>query len=154
VDLADALRDALSAWRREADERGLTLSLDLEGDTIVLADETRLAQVFANLMQNSLRYTDAPGTIAVTLRREGNDAVIEWHDSAPGVPGEELPHLTERLYRVEGSRSRAGGGSGLGLAIARAIVEGHGGALAATASSLGGVTIRLVLPRVSGVAGG
>jgi two-component system sensor histidine kinase BaeS len=149
VDLADVLRDAVAGWRREAEERGLTLAMDLEDDTIVLADETRLAQVFANLMQNSLRYTDAPGRIAIRLRREGNRAVLDWQDSAPGVAVDELPRLTERLYRVEASRSRVSGGSGLGLAIARAIVEGHGGRLVAAASPLGGLGIRLELPRWS-----
>ena len=150
VDLADALRDAVSIRRREAEERGLALALDLEDDTLVLADETRLAQVFANLMQNSLRYTDAPGTISIAVKRDGDRAVVEWHDSAPGVPAEDVPRLTERLYRVEGSRNRASGGSGLGLAIARAIVEGHGGSLTASASPLGGLAIRLVFPRWTG----
>jgi two-component system sensor histidine kinase BaeS len=150
VDLAEVLTDAVSAQRREADERGFALTLDLEEDTIVLADETRLAQVFANLMQNSLRYTDPPGRIALALKREGDRAVVDWYDSAPGVAAADLPRLTERLYRVEASRSRAGGGSGLGLAIARAIVEGHGGTLTATESPLGGLGIRLVFPRFPG----
>ena len=116
----------------------------------MLADETRLAQVFANLMQNSVRYTDAPGRISIALKRDGDRAVVEWHDTAPGVAGEDVPRLTERLYRVEASRNRASGGSGLGLAIARAIVEGHGGSLTATASPLGGLGIRLVFPRWTG----
>jgi len=150
VDLADTLRDAVSAQRREADARGLRIKLDLEEDTVVLADESRLEQVFANLLQNSLRYTDSPGAIAVALKREGNRAVVEWHDSAPGVPDEDVPRLTERLYRVESSRNRASGGSGLGLAIARAIVEGHGGTLTASRSPLGGLAIRLVFPRLNG----
>jgi two-component system, OmpR family, sensor histidine kinase BaeS len=154
VDLADVLRDAVGARGREAEERGFTLTLDVEENTIVLADETRLAQVFANLMQNSLRYTDAPGRIAIRLTREGERAVVEWQDSAPGVTAEELPRLTQRLYRVEASRSRVSGGSGLGLAIARAIVEGHGGRLVATASPLGGLAIRLELPRWSDPARG
>jgi two-component system, OmpR family, sensor histidine kinase BaeS len=149
VDLADVLTDAVAAWRREAEERGLTLAMDLEDDTIVLADETRLAQVFANLMQNSLRYTDAPGRIAISLRRERDRAVIDWQDSAPGVAAEELPRLTERLYRVDASRSRVSGGAGLGLAIARAIVEGHGGRLVTAASPLGGLAIRFELPQWS-----
>jgi len=152
VDLAEVLRDTVSAQRREAEARGLAVSLELEDDTFVLADETRLAQVFANLMQNSLRYTDAPGRIAIAVRREGDRAMVEWHDSAPGVAADEMPRLTERLYRVEASRSRATGGSGLGLAIARAIVEGHDGTMTATASPLGGLGIRLVFPRWSGVA--
>jgi two-component system, OmpR family, sensor histidine kinase BaeS len=150
VDLADVLNDAVSAQRHEAQARGLVLSLDLQEDTVVFADEARLAQVFANLMQNSLRYTDAPGRISITAKRDNGRAVVEWNDSAPGVPAEDLPRLTERLYRVEGSRSRGGGGSGLGLAIARAIVEGHGGTLSAAESPLGGLGIRLVFPRWNG----
>ena len=154
VDLADVLRDAVANRRHEVEARGLSLALDLEEETIVLADETRLAQVFANLMQNSLRYTDAPGRISVGLKREGDSAVVEWHDSAPGVAAEDVPRLTERLYRAEASRNRASGGSGLGLAIARAIVEGHGGRLTATASPLGGLGIRLVFPRLTGTSRG
>src|SRR5712691_7673681 len=106
VDLAEVLADAVAAQRREAEERGFALTLDVEEDVTVFADETRLGQVFANLMQNSLRYTDAPGTISVAVKRENGRAVVEWNDSAPGVAGEDLPRLTERLYRVEGSRSR------------------------------------------------
>src|SRR5215471_938341 len=154
VDLADVLVDSISAQRREAEARGLTVELSLEDDAIVLADETRLAQVFANLMQNSLRYTDAPGRIAIAVKREGTRAVVEWHDTAPGVAPSDLARLTERLYRVEGSRSRASGGSGLGLSIARAIIEGHGGTLAASASPLGGLLIRLSFPRWTGAARG
>jgi len=154
VDLADVLRDAVASRRREADERGLTLELDLEDDTMVLADETRLAQVFANLLQNSLRYTDAPGRISVRLRRAGDAVVVDWQDTAPGVAAEDVPRLTERLYRAEGSRNRASGGSGLGLAIARAIVEGHGGTVTVTASALGGLGIELVFPRWTGAARG
>jgi two-component system sensor histidine kinase BaeS len=154
VDLADVLRDAVAIQRREADERGLAVTLEVEDDTLVLADETRLAQVFANLMQNSVRYTDAPGRIAIAVKREGDKAVVEWHDSAPGVAAPDLGRLTERLYRVEASRSRASGGSGLGLAIAHAIVEGHGGTLTANASPLGGLGIRLVFPRWTGTTHG
>ena len=154
VDLADVLRDAVAIQRREADERGLAVTLEVEDDTLVLADETRLAQVFANLMQNSVRYTDAPGRIAIAVKREGDTAVVEWHDSAPGVAAPDLGRLTERLYRVEASRSRASGGSGLGLAIAHAIVEGHGGTLTANASPLGGLGIRLVFPRWTGTTHG
>ena len=147
VDVADAVRDAVAAQRREAETRNLDVRLDLEEGTLVFADETRLGQVFANLMQNSLRYTDAPGRVAIAVRREGDRAIVDWQDSAPGVGADELPRLTERLYRVESSRSRASGGSGLGLAIARAIVEGHGGTLSVAASPLGGLGVHLVFPR-------
>jgi two-component system sensor histidine kinase BaeS len=147
VDVADAVRDAVAAQRLQTEGRDLDVRLDLEDGTLVFADETRLAQVFANLMQNSLRYTDAPGRVAIAVRRDGDRVIVDWHDSKPGVAADELSHLTERLYRVESSRSRASGGSGLGLAIARAIVEGHGGTLSVAASPLGGLGVRLVFPR-------
>jgi two-component system sensor histidine kinase BaeS len=141
VDLADLVEEALAAQRPLLEEKGLEVSLRLQ-PLQVLGDAGRLAQVFANLLQNSLRYTDAPGRISVSI--EGNRLV--WEDSAPGVPEEDLPRLTEHLFRVEGSRSRAGGGSGLGLAIANAIVQAHGGTLTAGASPLGGLRIELEFP--------
>jgi two-component system sensor histidine kinase BaeS len=150
MDIAETIEDVVDAQRRALDARGLQLRAELAPGTLVLADETRLAQVFANLLQNSLRYTDAPGTIAITLRREIDRVLVEWEDSAPGVPRADLSRLTDRLYRVEGSRNRASGGSGLGLAIAKAIVEGHGGTLTATASALGGLKIEIALPAYTG----
>jgi two-component system sensor histidine kinase BaeS len=133
VDLAEIVSEVVDA-RRTA----LSVVKDLEPSPL-LGDADRLGQVFSNLLENSLRYTDVPGKISVST---GKGFVI-WEDSSPGVPEAELPKLTERLYRVEGSRSRNGGGSGLGLAIARAIVEAHGGTLTAAASPLGGLRIEL-----------
>jgi two-component system, OmpR family, sensor histidine kinase BaeS len=146
IDLAETIVDVLDAQRRAVDTRGLQLRTQLQPGMLVLADETRLEQVFANLLQNSLRYTDAPGTIAITLRRTADRVVVDWQDSPPGVAPEDLARLTDRLYRVESSRNRASGGSGLGLAIAKAIVEGHGGTLTAMASALGGLKIEIALP--------
>jgi two-component system sensor histidine kinase BaeS len=146
VDVSETVTEVVDAHRRAVEERGLALDLHAEPGAIVLADEERLEQVFGNLLQNSLRYTDAPGRLAIRVRRDGERVLIEWEDSAPGVPADDLPRLTERLYRVESSRNRASGGSGLGLAIARAIVEGHGGTLTAQASALGGLKIEIALP--------
>ena len=141
--------DVLDSQRRALAQQGLETRTQLDGAVRVLGDEARLTQVFANLLQNSMRYTDAPGTIAVNLQRNGDEVVVSWADSAPGVPEEELARLTERLYRVEGSRNRASGGAGLGLAIAKAIVEGHGGRLTARASALGGIEVEIMLPAYS-----
>ena len=146
VDVAETIEEVVDAQRRTLHARGLELETRLEPGTLVLADETRLAQVFANLLQNSFRYTDTPGRIAIALRRAADRVVVEWEDSAPGVPPEELARLTDRLYRVETSRNRASGGSGLGLAIAKAIVAGHGGTLTAKGSAVGGLKIEIALP--------
>jgi two-component system, OmpR family, sensor histidine kinase BaeS len=146
LDLAELADEAIGVQRRALEERGLAVELELERGATVLADETRLAQVFGNLLQNTLRYTDAPGKVAVAVRREGERVVLDWQDSSPGVPEAELPRLTDRLYRVDASRSRVGGGSGLGLAIVKAIVEAHGGTLVARASRLGGLALEVALP--------
>jgi len=148
--IAEVIEDVLDAQRRTLTQQRLEVRTELDESARVHGDEARLGQVFANLLQNSVRYTDAPGTIAVKAERRGERVIVTWEDSAPGVPAEELQRLTERLYRVEGSRNRASGGAGLGLAIAKAIVEGHGGTLAARASALGGIAIEIALPAYSG----
>ena len=145
VDVAEIVADVIDPQRRALARQGLALQLDLQ-PSVMPADAERLAQVFANLLQNSVRYTDAPGTIAVRVRSTGGPVRIDWEDSAPGVPAEDLPRLTERLYRVEGSRSRSGGGAGLGLAIVNALVQGHGGTLEAGASALGGLRVSIEFP--------
>ena len=141
VDLAEVLEDVIDAQRAALGEKRLSVKLELK-PAVICGDADRLAQVFANLLQNSLRYTDSPGRVEISM--QGNRVV--WEDSSPGVAQEDLPRLTEHLFRVEGSRSRAGGGSGLGLAIANAIVQAHGGTLALGASRLGGLRIELGFP--------
>jgi two-component system sensor histidine kinase BaeS len=124
----------------------LRVQQDLTEGLRVQADGDRLDQVLANLMQNTLRYSTPPATLRVRVQRDGDEARLSWEDSAPGVPPEALPRLTERLFRVDESRASASGGSGLGLAIARAIVEGHGGRMQASASELGGLRWDIWLP--------
>lgn len=145
TDVGDLLRDVAGTHRRALAERGLQLELVLQPAS-ALADAARLEQVFDNLMQNTLRYTDPGGRVRIAARRSGERIVVEWEDSAPGVPEAELARLTDRLYRVDASRNRASGGSGLGLAIARAIIEAHHGTMTARPSALGGVAWTLTLP--------
>jgi two-component system, OmpR family, sensor histidine kinase BaeS len=147
VDLGELASEAIEAQQRALAEKGLKLELSISPNVMIRGDEGRLSQVFANLLQNSLRYTDASGVVAVRVEP---DARVLWEDSAPGVPEHDLPRLTERLFRVEGSRNRASGGSGLGLAIARAIVQAHGGTLTASASPLGGLRIEMRFPKADG----
>jgi two-component system sensor histidine kinase BaeS len=109
-------------------------------------DAVRVSQLLANLLENSLRYTEAPGRVEVTARAIGTEVEIRLDDTPPGVPEGDLERLFDPLYRADPSRSRAFGGSGLGLAIARAIAQEHGGRLRADASSLGGLAIVLTLP--------
>jgi len=109
-------------------------------------DAVRISQLLANLLENSLRYTEAPGMVQVTARSLGAAIEIRLDDTPPGVPEADLDRLFDPLYRADPSRSRAFGGSGLGLAIARAIALAHGGRLRAEPSSLGGLAMVLTLP--------
>ncbi len=135
--------------RRRADcaERAIELSVELsEPATPLSADPGRLNQLFDNLFQNSLRYTDPGGRLRISTRRRDDWILIDFQDSAPGVPPDTLPQLFERLFRVDKSRSRAQGGAGLGLAICRNIVQAHQGHIRAQASPLGGLWIEIQLP--------
>lgn len=151
ADLGGIVRDALRIAQPRFTDRALAIELRLpSGAMPVRGDEERLAQLLGNLVENSLRYTDPGGAVRVSMRREGNQAVIDWEDSKPGVPGDALPRLFERLFRVDNSRNRGRGGSGLGLAICRSIAEAHGGSIEARASELGGLRIVLRLPLAVG----
>ncbi|HRO61789.1 MAG TPA: ATP-binding protein, partial [Burkholderiaceae bacterium] len=150
LDLGELIGDTLQARRALLADRGLALEAELPPGTNVFGDDARLTQVFANLLQNTLRYTDAPGRLHVALAAQGDRVVVTWEDSAPGVDAADLPRLSDRLFRVDGSRSRAGGGSGLGLAIADAIVTAHEGTMRASASPLGGLRWTIELPRLAG----
>ncbi|MDO9434510.1 ATP-binding protein [Hydrogenophaga sp.] len=132
----------------------LQVNTDIDEGLEIRADGDRLDQVLSNLLQNTQRYTAAPASLSVQVRREGEEARVTWEDSSPGVPEAALPRLTERLYRVDGSRASESGGSGLGLAIAQAIVEGHGGRMQSSASALGGLRWDIWFPLQNGVAHG
>ena len=147
TDIAAVLNAALDNAAPRLRDAGISSSRDLP-DTVgyIYADRERLNQVFANLIGNTIRYTDSPGTLEVSLRAMTDHVDISFADSAPGVPGRSLDQLFERLYRVDESRSRASGGSGLGLSICKAIVEAHDGSIEASHSDAGGLHIRIRLP--------
>ncbi|HEX4940160.1 MAG TPA: ATP-binding protein, partial [Candidatus Kapabacteria bacterium] len=129
----------------------LTVQDQCNGSLPVLGDQQRLTQLFANLLQNSLQYTTAPGQVRVHIRAEDQTAVICVEDSAPGVEKSVQSRLFERLFRAESSRNRNTGGAGLGLSLCQTIAEAHNGSIVATDSTLGGlaVTVRIPLTQVA-----
>ncbi len=112
----------------------------------VMGDPERLAQVFSNILENTLKYTDSPGTLRTSFSIEGNELHIIFEDSPPGVPAISMPYLFERLYKTDISRSRQKGGSGLGLSISKGIIEAIKGRIIAESSDLGGLKISIILP--------
>src|SRR6266850_6384537 len=146
LDVVPLVAQALESHRERLAERSLAVETAWNGSAPVFGDADRLRQMFRNLLENSARYTDRGGRVRVAARRDGQRVVVEFEDSAPGVPPEALPQLFERFYRVDESRSRANGGSGLGLAICRSIAAAHGGDIAAGPSPLGGLRVSVSLP--------
>jgi two-component system, OmpR family, sensor histidine kinase BaeS len=148
VDPMALLEDEMDALAGEfaRHQLGLALQADSGAGVTMHGDPDRLSQLFRNLLQNSLRYTDGGGRLEIRASRQAGGLHLDFCDTAPGVPEEALSRLFERFYRVEASRNRASGGAGLGLAICRNIVAAHGGRIEARPSGLGGVCIHVELP--------
>jgi signal transduction histidine kinase len=129
-------------------EKGLTLRVDVAAALPrVQADPDRAVQVVTNLLTNALRYTSVPGTVDVAARPVNGAVEFSVVDTGVGVAAEHLPHLFERFYRVDRSRSRALGGSGIGLTIARSLVEAMGGRIRAESAGPGeGTNFTFTLP--------
>jgi signal transduction histidine kinase len=109
-------------------------------------DETRLRQVFINLLDNAIKYTPKGGRITLDLQQEGDHASVRISDSGIGIAPEHQPHVFDRFYRVDKARSRAEGGSGLGLSIARSIVQSHDGGISLTSEPEKGSIVLVVFP--------
>ena len=152
LDLAALVRNAIASYRAEFEGKGIALEPLFAKDLVlpIFGDGERLRQLIANLMGNSLKYTDADGRLAIGLGLEEGLVTLDLQDTPPGVEENKLDRLFERLYRVESSRSRGAGGAGLGLAICKNIVEAHAGQIVALPSPLGGVWIRVTLPLSGG----
>jgi two-component system sensor histidine kinase BaeS len=147
VDLGEIIDETARAFRERLSARKISVDVELPAAPLrVDGDPARLTQLCNNLFENSLRYTDAGGSLRVAIRRDGDRARVDFQDSAPGVPEALMPRLFERLFRVESSRNRARGGAGFGLALCRSIVEAHGGTITAKASPQGGLWIEIALP--------
>lgn len=147
VDLVEMLQQSAEQVRPQFDAKGLTLTLSFPQRVAVMhADHQRLCQLFANLFDNSLKYTEAGGRLEVSVASQPQTVVIQFQDSAPSVPDQDLPRIFDRLFRVDSSRQRKEGGSGLGLAICKSIVKAHEGSIEAGRSGLGGLLISITLP--------
>jgi two-component system sensor histidine kinase BaeS len=149
VDIAAVVAEAAAAFKERMAAGKLALDTSgVPGSPVVASAESRrITQLVNNLLENALRYTDPGGRVVVHVQPQHDDVLIDVMDSAPGVPEVLHPKLFERLFRVEPSRSREFGGAGLGLALCRSIAHAHGGAIEARPSPLGGLWIRVSLPR-------
>jgi signal transduction histidine kinase len=129
-----------------SDAKSIRVNLDAPTDFIVKGDAAKLRTLFLNLVENALRYTAAGGRVAISLGIKNTHVAVSVADTGIGIPEEHLPHIFERFYRVDKSRSRAEGGVGLGLAIAKRIAELHAGRIEVQSKVGEGSTFAVFLP--------
>ena len=127
ISMSPTIERVVRMLSAQAGQQEITIRLELEDDCQVLILEDDLYQIVFNLVENGIKYNIAGGFLTVSLRREGENAVLRVSDTGMGIPEEALGHIFERFYRVDKARSRATGGSGLGLAIVRTIVQRNRG---------------------------
>jgi signal transduction histidine kinase len=146
VNLVTVVRDAMELYTEVAEDKGVTLTLENEPEVPqITGDRVRLRQVFANLIDNAVKYTPGPGRVTITGRstEEGVEFVVA--DTGPGITPGDQTRIWERLYRGDESRSQRG--LGIGLSLVRAIVQAHGGRATVESAPGQGARFSVWLPR-------
>lgn len=148
ISAAEVLDTATESMLPLFTEKGVELEKAVAEDLPqITADRDRAVQVLTNLLNNALRYTPTGGRVTVEVESRSGEVLFHVRDTGTGISAEHLPHVFERFYRVEKSRSREGGGSGVGLAISRALVEAMGGRIWVESAGPGkGATFGFTLP--------
>ena len=146
VNLVSLAENILKVFEQVAKEKGIQLKLSAgEGLKTIQADPFKLEQMFINLLDNAIKYTEK-GEASISLRQEDSKSIIEIQDTGIGIPGSHLPRIFERFYVVDKSRSKKLGGTGLGLSIVKHIVLLHGGTIDIESSLGMGTKFTITLP--------
>jgi signal transduction histidine kinase len=129
VDVGMTCQVALERVQALAEQRGVGLEFAAGIPFQLRADPDDLELVWANLLENAIRFSQAGDTVRITMHAKNGQGCVEVADDGPGIPASELPHIFERFHRGDSSRARNTGGYGLGLAISKALVEAYGGTI-------------------------
>lgn len=146
--LEPVLRELIEDLVPLAEDRTIRLTFESEPVLLVQGDEQKLKQLFINLLDNALRYTDPGGAVIVRLNGTPDEVHVSVQDTGHGIEAAHLPHLFERFYRVDHSRTRDVGGTGLGLSIVKEIADSHKGSITVKSEVGKGSTFTLVLPAI------
>ena len=144
VNLTTVVDEAMALHADEAEEKGIVLESSVPSSVVLTGDRTRLRQVLANLIENAVKYTDTGGRVTVTAEGAAGEVRVSVRDTGIGISETDAPHVWDRLYRADASRSVRG--LGLGLSLVKAIVEAHGGRVELTSIPGKGSTFTVVLP--------
>jgi signal transduction histidine kinase len=145
TDLGQLAQEVVTLYEYVAEEKKVTVQTDVPAPCTAAVDHMRLRQVFANLLDNAIKYTPAGGRVTISLRNESRAAVAVFRDTGIGIPAEEQDKIWTRLYR--GDKSRSQRGLGLGLSLVKAVVEAHGGKVTAASQPNEGSEFIVRLPR-------
>jgi two-component system phosphate regulon sensor histidine kinase PhoR len=146
VDLSALVSETAATFSRRAGAQEVDLAIEPKSAVEAEVDPERMRQVVANLIDNALRHTPAGGHVRVGVSTINDDARLHVRDDGVGIPFKDLPHIFERFYVVDRSRSRDSGGTGLGLAIVKQIIEAHGGSVQAESELGSGATFYCRVP--------
>ena len=146
MDLAEVIRDACELFQAIAEDKGITMTCSIPNTCTVHGDIRMIQRMIGNILDNAMKYTPPDGTVDISLDMTNQKcALILVQDSGIGIPETDLPHVFERFYRGDSSRTQAG--SGLGLSLAQAIARSHGGNISISSSPNKGSTFTVTLPR-------
>jgi signal transduction histidine kinase len=145
-DLAKVVRDVCDLFRPVAEDKEVLIREEAPDGCALRADREKIQRSLANLLDNAIKYTPAKGSVTVLLRDAGPQFLISVKDTGIGISAQDLPHIFERFFRSEASRSQPG--NGLGLSLARALVRAHGGEISVESALAQGSTFVLSLPKV------
>jgi two-component system phosphate regulon sensor histidine kinase PhoR len=146
VTARELISEAEESLSSIAQARGVSLRITATSDSRVLADKYAIQQVFANLIDNAVKYSTSGNEVQIAAQEMGDAVEFSVRDFGPGISFEHQPRLFERFYRVDASRSRDSGGTGLGLAIVKHIVRNHGGKVWVESALNHGATFFFTLP--------
>jgi heavy metal sensor kinase len=146
VALDDLLAEVTETFRVAAEARKIDVRLEGESPLVVAGDALKLTELFSNLLDNAVKYSDDGGTVRVETRTEPPNAVVTVRDTGVGIAPEDLARVFERFYRTDSSRSRDSGGVGLGLSLCQWIAEAHGGRIEVASTPGKGTTFTVLLP--------
>jgi signal transduction histidine kinase len=144
VHVASVVDEAVSLYADEAEDKAITLQSHVAGDIQVVGDRTRLRQVFANLIENAVKYTERGGRVDIDARATRDEVSLTIRDTGIGIDPADVPHVWDRLYRGDASRTTRG--LGLGLSLVKAVVVAHGGRVDVASVPGQGSTFTVVLP--------
>lgn len=145
-DLGRMAAAVADAWKPAAEQANISLAHECAPGTTVVADPNALERILANLASNALKFTPKGGAVKITVRAEGDTAVLEVQDNGPGIDDDLKPRLFGRFERSKVHRASAIGGTGLGLSLVKELSEAHGGAVRVLDTPGGGATFRVELP--------